>query len=67
MPDDLLNFGLIPEFIGRLPVLVSLEGLDRKTLVRILTEPKNSIVRQFQRLFAMDDVQLEFAPMPLTP
>jgi len=61
MPDDLLNFGLIPEFIGRLPVLVSLEGLDRKTLVRILTEPKNSIVRQFQRLFAMDDVQLEFA------
>jgi ATP-dependent Clp protease ATP-binding subunit ClpX len=62
MPDDLLNFGLIPEFIGRLPVLVSLEGLDRKTLVRILTEPKNSVVRQFQRLFAMDDVQLEFTP-----
>jgi len=62
MPDDLLNFGLIPEFIGRLPVLVSLEGLDRKTLVRILTEPKNSVVRQFQRLFIMDGVQLEFAP-----
>jgi ATP-dependent Clp protease ATP-binding subunit ClpX len=62
MPDDLLSFGLIPEFIGRLPVVVSLEGLDRKTLVRILTEPKNSVVRQFQRLFAMDDVQLEFAP-----
>jgi ATP-dependent Clp protease ATP-binding subunit ClpX len=62
MPDDLLSFGLIPEFIGRLPVVVSLEGLDRKTLVRILTEPKNSIVRQFQRLFAMDDVELEFAP-----
>jgi ATP-dependent Clp protease ATP-binding subunit ClpX len=62
MPDDLLNFGLIPEFIGRLPVLVSLEGLDRKTLVRILTEPKNSVVRQFQRLFAMDGVMLEFAP-----
>ena len=62
MPDDLLSFGLIPEFIGRLPVIVSLEGLDRKTLVRILTEPKNSVVRQFQRLFAMDDVQLEFAP-----
>lgn len=62
MPDDLLNFGLIPEFIGRLPVIVSLEGLDRKTLVRILTEPKNSVVRQFQRLFAMDDVTLEFAP-----
>lgn len=62
MPDDLLSFGLIPEFIGRLPVIVSLEGLDRKTLVRILTEPKNSVVRQFQRLFAMDDVQLEFTP-----
>jgi ATP-dependent Clp protease ATP-binding subunit ClpX len=61
MPDDLLSFGLIPEFIGRLPVVASLEGLDRKTLVRILTEPKNSVVRQFQRLFAMDDVQLEFA------
>jgi ATP-dependent Clp protease ATP-binding subunit ClpX len=62
MPDDLLTYGLIPEFIGRLPVVVSLEGLDRKTLVRILTEPKNSVVRQFQRLFAMDNVQLEFTP-----
>jgi ATP-dependent Clp protease ATP-binding subunit ClpX len=62
MPDDLLSFGLIPEFIGRLPVVVSLEGLDRKTLVRILTEPKNSVVRQFERLFAMDEVVLEFAP-----
>lgn len=62
MPDDLLTFGLIPEFIGRMPVVVSLEGLDRQTLVRILTEPKNSVVRQFQRLFAMDDVQLEFQP-----
>jgi len=62
MPDDLLAYGLIPEFIGRLPVVVSLEGLDRKTLVRILTEPKNSVVRQFQRLFAMDDVELEFVP-----
>ena len=62
MPDDLLTFGLIPEFIGRLPVVVSLEGLDRKTLVRILTEPKNSVVRQFQRLFAMDEVELEFTP-----
>jgi ATP-dependent Clp protease ATP-binding subunit ClpX len=60
LPDDLLQFGLIPEFIGRLPVFVSLEGLDRGTLVRILTEPKNSIVRQFQRLFAMDNVALTF-------
>jgi ATP-dependent Clp protease ATP-binding subunit ClpX len=60
LPDDLLSFGLIPEFIGRLPVLVSLDTLDRNALVRILTEPKNSVVRQFQRLFAMDGVKLEF-------
>ena len=65
MPDDLLSYGLIPEFIGRLPVNVSLVALDRDTLVRILTEPKNSVVRQFQRLFAMDDVVLEFEPTAL--
>ena len=62
VPDDLLGFGLIPEFIGRLPVIVSLQALDRKAMVRILTEPKNSVVRQFQRLFAMDNVALEFEP-----
>jgi ATP-dependent Clp protease ATP-binding subunit ClpX len=60
MPDDLLSYGLIPEFVGRLPVVTSLEALDRNTLVRILVEPKNSVVRQFQRLFAMDGVVLEF-------
>jgi len=60
MPDDLLAYGLIPEFVGRLPVLTALESLDRKTLVRILTEPRNSVVRQFQRLFAMDGVELHF-------
>ena len=60
MPDDLLNYGLIPEFVGRVPVVVSLGALDREALVEILTRPKNSIVRQFQRLFAMDEVQLEF-------
>lgn len=65
VPDDLLAFGLIPEFIGRLPVFVSLDALDRRTLVRILTEPKNSIVRQFQRLFAMDKVELSFDPEAL--
>ena len=65
MPDDLLAFGLIPEFIGRLPVITHLAGLDRNTLVRILQEPKNSVVRQFQRLFAMDDVLLEFEPAAL--
>ena len=65
MPDDLLSFGLIPEFIGRLPVIVSLDSLDRDTLVRILTEPKNSVVRQFKHLFAMDNVELEFEPEAL--
>ncbi|MEM7531616.1 MAG: ATP-dependent Clp protease ATP-binding subunit ClpX [Chloroflexota bacterium] len=60
MPDDLLTYGLIPEFIGRLPISVSLNALDRRALVRILTEPKNSIVKQFQRLFAMDHVVLAF-------
>lgn len=59
-PDDLLAYGLIPEFIGRLPVAVSLEALTRRTLVRILTEPRDSVVRQYQRLFAMDNVLLEF-------
>ena len=62
MPDDLLAYGLIPEFVGRLPVITALEALDRKTLIRILTEPRNSILRQFQRLFAMDGVELEFEP-----
>ena len=62
MPDDLLAYGLIPEFVGRLPVLTALESLDRETLVRILTEPRNSVVRQFQRLFAMDGVELVFEP-----
>ena len=65
MPDDLLAYGLIPEFVGRLPVITALEGLDRKTLIRILTEPRNSVLRQFQRLFAMDGVELEFVPEAL--
>ena len=65
LPDDLLGYGLIPEFIGRLPVVASLEALDRKTLVRVLTEPKGSVVRQYQRLFAMDNVRLEFEPEAL--
>ncbi len=60
MPDDLLSFGLIPEFVGRLPVIVSLQALDRQAMIEILTMPKNSIVRQFQRLFAIDGVALEF-------
>ena len=59
-PDDLLKFGLIPEFIGRLPVLATLDDLDEKTLVKILTEPKNAFVKQYQRLFDMENVGLSF-------
>jgi ATP-dependent Clp protease ATP-binding subunit ClpX len=57
-PEDLLKFGLIPEFIGRLPVLATLEDLDEPALVKILTEPKNALVKQYQRLFEMEGVQL---------
>ena len=58
-PEDLIKFGLIPELVGRLPVTAVLEGLDRKTLIKILTEPKNALVKQFQCLLAMDGVTLE--------
>jgi ATP-dependent Clp protease ATP-binding subunit ClpX len=60
MPEDLLKFGMIPEFIGRLPVLTSVENLDKPALMQILTEPKNALVKQYQRLFDLDHVQLEF-------
>lgn len=59
-PEDLLKFGLIPEFIGRLPVIVPLHPLNEEALVKILTEPKNALVRQYQKLLAMDHVELEF-------
>ena len=59
-PEDLLKFGLIPEFIGRLPVIVALHPLNEDALVRILTEPKNALVKQYQKLLAMDHVELEF-------
>ncbi len=59
-PEDLLKFGLIPEFIGRLPVLVTLDPLDKETLIRILTEPKNAVVKQYRKLLEMDGVKLEF-------
>ena len=59
-PDDLKKFGLIPEFIGRFPVLAPLEPLDVAALIRVLTEPKNALVKQYQQLFAYDDVELEF-------
>jgi len=59
-PEDLLKFGLIPEFVGRLPVLATLEDLDEDALIDILTKPKNALVKQYQRLFEMEDVRLEF-------
>ena len=59
-PQDLVKFGLIPEFIGRVPINVSLEGLDEDALVRIMTEPKNALVKQYKALFGLDNVQLEF-------
>jgi ATP-dependent Clp protease ATP-binding subunit ClpX len=59
-PEDLLKFGLIPEFIGRLPVVATLEDLDENALIRILTEPKNALVKQYQRLFEMEGVKLAF-------
>ncbi|MGB4866886.1 MAG: ATP-dependent Clp protease ATP-binding subunit ClpX [Hyphomicrobium sp.] len=64
-PEDLLKFGLIPEFIGRLPVIATLEDLDETALVQILTEPKNAIVKQYQRLFEMEDVKLTLTPEAL--
>ncbi len=59
-PQDLVKFGLIPEFVGRVPITVTLEGLDRKALVRILKEPKNALIKQYQKLFGFDDVELTF-------
>ena len=59
-PQDLVKFGLIPEFVGRVPITVTLEGLDRKALVRILKEPKNALIKQYQKLFGFDDVNLKF-------
>jgi ATP-dependent Clp protease ATP-binding subunit ClpX len=60
MPEDLIKFGLIPEFIGRLPVVASVTNLDMDSLVKILSEPKNALVKQYTRLFEMDGVELEF-------
>jgi len=65
MPEDLLKFGMIPEFIGRLPVLTSVENLDKEALMQILTEPKNALVKQYAKLFELDSVELEFTPESL--
>ncbi len=61
-PDDLIKFGLIPELVGRLPVVASLDELDERALVQILTEPKNALVKQYQRLFSMEGIELEIRP-----
>ena len=65
-PHDLMKYGLIPELIGRLPAIVSLDTLDKEALVRILQEPKNALVKQYQTLLALDGVELEFEPDALT-
>jgi ATP-dependent Clp protease ATP-binding subunit ClpX len=60
MPEDLLKYGMIPEFVGRLPIIVTLDALDEEALVRILLEPKNALVRQYQKMFQLDGIELEF-------
>ena len=64
-PEDLLEYGFIPELIGRIPVVVGLHGLDKPSMVRVLTEPKNAVVKQFEHLFALDGVELHFTPASL--
>ena len=65
MPGDLLKFGLIPEFVGRLPIVVTLDPLDKETLINILSQPKNALVKQYKKLFELDNVELEFKPEAL--
>lgn len=60
MPQDLTKFGLIPEFVGRVPIVVTLNSLDETALMKILVEPKNSLVKQYKKLFELDGVQLDF-------
>lgn len=64
-PEDLIKYGLIPEFVGRLPIVSTLHELNREALVRILTEPKNALIKQYQKLFSMEDTKLEFLPEAL--
>jgi ATP-dependent Clp protease ATP-binding subunit ClpX len=65
-PDDLIHFGMIPELIGRLPILAPLMPLTEETMVQILTEPKNALVRQYQHMFTMENSELEFTPSALS-
>ena len=64
--DDLLKFGLIPEFVGRLPVIATLDDLNKDALIEILTKPKNALVKQYQKLFGFENVKLEFTNDALT-
>ena len=64
-PEDLVHYGMIPEMLGRLPVISILGGLDEDALVEILTQPKNALVKQYQKFFEMEDAELEFAPEAL--
>ena len=66
-PEDLLQYGLIPEFIGRLPVMATLDELDESALVQILMEPKNALIKQYQKLLAFDEVKLKFTDGALVP
>ena len=59
-PEDLIKYGLIPEFIGRMPIIATLDDLDETSLIKILKEPKNSLIKQYQRLFEFEEVELEF-------
>ena len=61
-PEDLIKYGLIPEFVGRLPVVATLEELDEDALVKILTEPKNAITKQYQKMFEIEGTEIEFRP-----
>src|SRR5439155_14276204 len=61
LPEDLLKFGLIPEFVGRLPVIGAVHSLDKEALIRILVEPKNALLKQYQKFFQFDDVELVFS------
>jgi ATP-dependent Clp protease ATP-binding subunit ClpX len=65
-PDDLLKYGMIPEFVGRIPVVAALHSLDEKALLNILTEPRNALVKQYQKLLRMEGVELQFEPEALT-
>ena len=65
LPQDLLKYGLIPEFVGRLPIVTTLRELDKETLIKIVTEPKNALVKQYKKLFEYDDVELQFEPEAL--